>query len=98
MKSQALLFPILLMLLLISCNGQQKNNPSPTPIPTGKVGGDCEVGYCELIYNGIPDQIKATDTSAYWYEAGRKLLVTGIVYQLDGKTPYSLCHCLLSSY
>ena len=87
MKSQALLFPILLMLLLISCNGQQKNNPSPTPIPTGKVGGDCEAGYCELIYNGIPDQIKATDTSAGWYEAGRKLLVTGIVYQLDGKTP-----------
>ncbi|HNA91949.1 MAG TPA: hypothetical protein PKZ71_06830 [Chitinophagaceae bacterium] len=87
MKTQALLFSILLMQLLVSCNGQQKNNPVPAPSHSGKVGGDCEEGYCELMYVGIPKEINNVDTSAGWYEAGRKLLVTGTVYQMDGKTP-----------
>jgi protocatechuate 3,4-dioxygenase beta subunit len=90
MKTQALLFSMLLMQLLISCKGQPKNNPVPAPGHTGKVGGDCEEGYCELMYVGMPKEMNNVDTSAGWYEAGRKLLVTGIVYQLDGKTRHPM--------
>ncbi|WP_245706093.1 intradiol ring-cleavage dioxygenase [Catalinimonas alkaloidigena] len=39
------------------------------------------------MYIAPPDQIDAVDTSAGWWEAGQKLLVTGTVYQPDGRTP-----------
>ena len=91
MNPLVIIFSILLMQILYSCNGQSKNSPSsttnPTATTTGKVGGDCEAGYCELIYFGLPKEINNVDTSAGWFETGRKLLVTGTVYHLDGKTP-----------
>lgn len=49
------------------------------------VGGGCDG--CELMYIGIPGKMDAMDTSAGWTEQGQKLLVTGIVYKQDGKTP-----------
>lgn len=49
------------------------------------VGGACDG--CELMYSGMPRTLSSVDTSAGWYEAGRKLLLTGKVYRLDGKTP-----------
>lgn len=49
------------------------------------VGGGCDG--CELMYTGMPASINATDTSSGWLEEGKKILVTGIVYQRDGKTP-----------
>lgn len=75
---------IVLCLLVASCNGQTK--PSHTK-NTERVGGECEEGYCELMYLGMPKEINSIDTSAGWYEKGQKLMVTGTVYQLDGKTP-----------
>ena len=36
---------------------------------------------------GIPQNITATDTSAGWIQSGQKMLLTGIVYEQDGKTP-----------
>lgn len=73
--------------IFISCNGQTQSK-SPNSTTTNKrVGGECEEGYCELMYNGMPKEINAVDTSAGWYEKGQKLIVTGTVYQLDGKTP-----------
>jgi len=39
------------------------------------------------MYVGIPNISNHIDTSAGWYEKGQKLLVTGTVFQLDGKTP-----------
>jgi protocatechuate 3,4-dioxygenase, beta subunit len=78
---------VLLVVLLKSCQGQTKSN-----LPTQKnteirklVGGGCDG--CELMYVGMPTNINATDTSAGWSEKGQKLLVTGTVYKLDGKTP-----------
>jgi protocatechuate 3,4-dioxygenase beta subunit len=71
-----------------SCNGQvkEKNKSSELNIQTKKIiGGGCDG--CELMYEGMPNNISSVDTSAGWYEAGEKLLVTGIVMNLDGKTP-----------
>lgn len=49
------------------------------------VGGGCED--CEIMYVGIPRNISAESTSPGWYEEGQKLIVTGRVFQINGKTP-----------
>ena len=78
---------------LSGCNGQNKNdgNNADTKHRTkaNSVGGDCEAGYCDLIYKGMPKKINPVDTSEGWYEKGQKLLVTGNVFQIDGTTPAS---------
>lgn len=79
---------IVILHLVISCHGQTKNSNQTNTEPR-KVGGDCEEGYCELIYLGIPKEIDSSDTSAGWHETGKKLLIKGKVYQRDGKTPAS---------
>ncbi|GGH00688.1 dioxygenase family protein [Pedobacter zeae] len=74
--------------LLTTCNGQAIKTQGPEiPVTnkTNKIGGGCDG--CELMYVGMPKNIKPADTSAGWKEAGQKLLVTGKVYQPDGKTP-----------
>jgi protocatechuate 3,4-dioxygenase beta subunit len=70
-------------IVLAACNGQadttqQKNGNKIT-------GGGCDG--CELMYVGMPQDIPAVSTSPGWTAAGQKLVVTGTVFQLDGKTP-----------
>lgn len=72
---------IICLLAFTSCEAQtthQKKDKVP-------VGGNCET--CELMFEGIPDKIRSSDTSAGWYENAQKLIVTGRVFQADGKTP-----------
>jgi protocatechuate 3,4-dioxygenase, beta subunit len=73
--------------LLLSCNGQTKNNtPTQNQSSTQKtVGGGCDG--CEIMFVGMPTRISSVDTSVGWIEKGQKLLVTGKVYKIDGKTP-----------
>jgi len=78
---------IMLLQLLVSCNAQTQNDNQNSNSKTNNVGGDCEEGYCELIYLGMPKEIHSVDSSAGWYEKGQKLMVTGTVFQIDGKTP-----------
>ncbi|MCB0383183.1 MAG: intradiol ring-cleavage dioxygenase [Psychroserpens sp.] len=83
---------ILLVLMnnLTSCNGQVKPKSSNTEQKTDKkklVGGGCDG--CELMYVGMPKNIKSIDTSTGWAEKGQKLLVTGTVYEFGGKIPAS---------
>ncbi len=78
----------LFVILLTACQAQTKNSQTPnTSAATSqdKVGGGCED--CELMYVGPPAAIASTDTSTGWTEPGQKLLVTGMVYKRDGKTP-----------
>ncbi|UPT69845.1 MAG: intradiol ring-cleavage dioxygenase [Flavobacterium sp. JAD_PAG50586_2] len=75
---------LLLFSILISCNGQSTKNPNPKNSKL-VVGGGCDG--CELMFVGMPKSIKAIDTSKGWSEKGQKLLVTGNVYKIDGKTP-----------
>lgn len=72
---------------MTSCNGHTNSNAVPTSKTETKelVGGGCDG--CELMYVGMPRNINSVDTSAGWTEKGKKLLVTGTVFKLDGKTP-----------
>jgi len=71
---------------LTSCNGQIKKEETPTRNSKNKiVGGGCDG--CELMYAGMPKNIKSVDTSSAWNEKGQRLLVTGKVLKLDGVTP-----------
>ncbi len=73
---------------LIGCNGNApiKTPQAPTTLAKSMpVGGGCDG--CELMYDGMPQGLDATDTSVGWTEKGQKLVVTGTVYRLDGKIP-----------
>lgn len=80
--------PGLLLLFIqftLGCYGQQKNE-MPSPLQNiKKVGGGCDG--CEEMYIGMPENISAVDTSLAWYDNGQKLLITGTVFNLDGRTP-----------
>lgn len=82
-------FFIILLSFLTSCNGQPKNTNQTTKKSSNEkslvVGGGCDG--CEIMYVGMPSNLKAVDTSAGWTEKGQKLLVTGTVFEIDGKTP-----------
>jgi protocatechuate 3,4-dioxygenase, beta subunit len=49
------------------------------------VGGGCDG--CELMFVGMPADIPPSVTSAGWTEPGQKLLLEGVVYARDGRTP-----------
>lgn len=80
---------IMLTGFLTSCNGQTKSGSQlqySSKTNTKKiVGGGCEG--CELMYVGMPEQISSAHTSIGWKEGKQKLIVSGKVLQLDGKTP-----------
>jgi protocatechuate 3,4-dioxygenase beta subunit len=76
MKKRNLLI-ITLSIILYSCQGQKSSKTI--------IGGGCDG--CELMYVNIPRQINDSDTSMAWNEKGQKLLITGNVFQGDGRTP-----------
>lgn len=80
---------VLLINLLISCKGQTdsnaQNQSTPKPNANQIVGGGCEG--CELMFVGMPENITSEHTSIGWTEGKQKLILTGKVYQRDGKTP-----------
>ena len=75
--------------LLFSCCHWQVNQSvgtKKTGIDTTRlVGGSFENS--EFTYYGIPKSFITSDTSPGWTQNGQKILLTGIVYQQDGKTP-----------
>jgi len=86
-KSKLFLINIL-VILLSGCNAQSdsKNLIESSQYDDSKVvGGPFENG--EFMYIGMPDEIKSIDTSDGWWLDGQKLLITGSIFKLDGKTP-----------
>ncbi len=77
----------LLLFVLVSCQSksQQKQPTADRRSPTALVGGGCDG--CERMYLEMPAVILPTDTSYGWPTARTKLIVTGTVYQNDGRTP-----------
>ena len=74
---------LILFCLFTGCHGQVKET-----VKTGEnkiVGGGCDG--CELMYVDMPAIIHSLDTSPGWNEKGQKLILTGTVFQIDGKTP-----------
>jgi protocatechuate 3,4-dioxygenase, beta subunit len=79
---------IIFAVAVTSCCGQVTQNQTQQAASNDKnkiVGGGCET--CQYMYLGAPKEIKSVSYSPGWTEKGQKLLVTGIVYKLDGKTP-----------
>ncbi|WP_438946931.1 hypothetical protein [Sediminibacterium sp.] len=75
---------------LTDCNGQTKSESNQNEIKIDKnklIGGGCDG--CELMYVGMPKVISSEHTSNGWTEGKHKLILTGKVFQLDGKTPAS---------
>jgi protocatechuate 3,4-dioxygenase beta subunit len=87
MKSIHLLqFGLAVLFCFNGCRGQAvQDAPETTSNLSQKIGGGCEG--CELMYVGLPAELSATHTSRGWREGKHPLIVTGRVFQLDGKTP-----------
>lgn len=86
MKIKAnLIFLSLASCFLLSCNGQSSSGSKNADNGNAIVGGPFENG--EFMYIGMPEHIKPFDTSAGWTQKGQKLLITGTIYKIDGKTP-----------
>ena len=81
---RTLLLPLLFCSL--SCS-PQTTSPVSNEAITKAVGGPCEG--CEAIYESpVPFEVLTeTDTLPIFKEAGPKLVVSGMVYKSDGKTP-----------
>lgn len=77
-------FVIILCNFFTCCNGQTKEN-NKTTYQSQSVGGTFENS--AFTYYGIPRTVSSFDTSAGWKLKAQKLLLTGIVYQINGKTP-----------
>ncbi len=78
---------VFLFLFFTGCKGQTKNNtPTQNEYDAKKlIGGGCDG--CEIMFIDMPANISSVDTSVGWAEKGQKLLVTGKVYKIDGRTP-----------
>ena len=77
-----------LMLSILACTptpSDQKQDVSTQQ--SGPVGGPCEG--CEATIQYAPGPLPAVDTLPGFEETGQKLMVSGTVYQKDGKTPAS---------
>lgn len=79
------IFVLLAASLLLSCNGQTTSGTKNISAKDSIVGGPFENR--EFMYIGMPENIGSVDTSAGWTQQGQKLLITGTIYKLDGKTP-----------
>ncbi len=58
---------------------------NPRNNPNQRVGGPFE--NAEYFYYGMPERIDSTHTSVGWESGGQKLILTGTVYNRDGKIP-----------
>ena len=87
MKTTFLAAIALMLLHQSGCTQNNKSSNTNTKASSKHIGGACEG--CEAIYESkIPfDKLKPADTLADFNEPGPKMIVSGIVYQRDGKTP-----------
>ncbi len=67
----------LLLLFISNCAGQELKTT---------VQSEADIQR-SAFYQGMPEKIMASDTSLAWKQDGQRLLITGIIYQADGRTP-----------
>jgi protocatechuate 3,4-dioxygenase, beta subunit len=77
---------VLILSLESACSQQSPSKNSTNPVAQ-HVGGGCDG--CEAIYSTpVPfDQMNWVDTLPDFHEAGPKMVISGKIYQSDGKTP-----------
>lgn len=76
----------LALALPLSCD-QALLTSSASQMQTSLIGGPCDG--CEIMYQGIPEEIDDTDTSSGWQNGEPRILITGKVFRSDGITPAS---------
>lgn len=76
-----------IVLLLLACLNLSNCNSQNTKNETSTLSDDFDKSI--PFYYKIPKNLSATDTSPAFKEKGQKILLTGTVYQIDGKTPAS---------
>jgi protocatechuate 3,4-dioxygenase beta subunit len=81
------LIPVCCLLAIAACTQSTPNNVNQPAKGDKNVGSSCEG--CEAIYETPTpfELLKASDTLADFNSAGPKLVVSGTIYQRDGKTP-----------
>src|SRR5215211_5595781 len=80
--------PVLILLSTMGCAQEaSKKEKTSSNLQNQKVGGSCEG--CEAIYESpIPfEKLGPVDSLPDFGEPGPKLVISGVVYQSDGKTP-----------
>ena len=87
MKISIIIPVILILFSFTTCSqnaAQKKNKPNKS---TQLVGGGCEG--CEAIYESpiLFEKLDETDTLPDFNDPGPKIEISGIIYQIDGKTP-----------
>ncbi len=78
MIKKSILFAAISLSVLTACT-QTKNQHEKA------LGGPCED--CELMFEGMPRQLSWQTTLAMPDEPGESLIISGTMYQPDGKTP-----------
>jgi protocatechuate 3,4-dioxygenase, beta subunit len=69
-------------LLPAGCRAAATGSEQP---PSPRVGGRCEG--CEAIFEGMPTKLSPQTRIAAETEAGEPMEISGVLYQVDGKTP-----------
>jgi len=73
------------MLLTSALAGCHQPSDKSTTLNHLPVGGGCDG--CELMYVGMPERLSVADTSLGWKSESNRLLLTGTVFRMDGRTP-----------
>src|SRR5258706_16341772 len=86
MKSSILVFILSVAITLSGCS-QNNSQKQPSTVADKKTSGSCEG--CKVIYESpVPfEQLNSIDTLPDFNEAGPKMIISGIIYKADGKTP-----------
>jgi protocatechuate 3,4-dioxygenase beta subunit len=87
MKKLQMVFIFFVSILQIGC-GQSTNQANPnTPKTSKPIGGKCDG--CDAIYDCLVpfEQLSWIDTLPDFSEQGPKMVISGVIYMQDGKTP-----------
>ncbi|MDD1444428.1 hypothetical protein MEO93_29645, partial [Dolichospermum sp. ST_sed3] len=83
MKLITTLYILINLFSFSACSQNKKTEPDPKH----HIGGPCEG--CEAVFESpVPfDKLNWIDTLPDFNEPGPKLMISGVIYQADGKTP-----------